>query len=659
MRRVQPRGLAVVALVVLMAAIAGSRPGPAVASDGLVVTSATRYDVRPDERVVAVTIDAVATNVTPDDAAGSYYYTGMTLPVHANATDISASSGGFALQTTIVEQTQEYQAVEVLFATEVNYGQQYGFRVSYRLSDALSESGGDTVVRQSFVAFPVWAFGSPEATNASVEVAWPDGYNTEVMFGSMRRTLDAGGPRLSAAGITDPTSFFAYVTGERDVARARAEFSVPMSNGDARVLMLAWPDDPDWLERQSAFLRVGLPALEQTIGLEYPVEGTLSVSEHAYRHLGTYAGVFNPAVATILLRYDADAFVALHEAAHAWFNGTLFDERWINEAFASYYAAEVATALELPFEPVELTPEIADVAFPLAEWLDSGFEDQEREAYAYAATPALAAEIAELAGAEGLETVWVAARDGRLAYDAGSGDLRRAGDPEPAGWQRLLDLLEEETAADFDPIWREWVVSGTQAALLDERAAVRASYDALEEAAGDWQLPRSTRVLMDAWDFDAVADELEEIDGILDESTRLSASAEELGLDATQQLREVLEDRGIDAAQDEVAEQAAAITAIGAAEARLRGPFDAIETVGLIGEPAPASALGRARTAFEQGNDALAIESAGDAVEARDAASERGRLRLGAVVGLLLLVDVIAVAAFAVRRFRYRTTLTA
>ena len=44
----------------------------------------------------------------------------------------------------------------------------------------------------------------------------------------------------------------------------------------------------------------------------------------------------------IRVRYDADAFVTLHEAAHIWFNGELFGDRWIGEAWAEFYGVTAA-----------------------------------------------------------------------------------------------------------------------------------------------------------------------------------------------------------------------------------------------------------------------------------------------------------------------------
>jgi hypothetical protein len=649
------RATAALALAFALMALAGLFPPPAVAADGMIVTSHTRYDVRPDEGLVLVTIDAIATNVTAPTATEEYYYTGMTMPLHPGASQITASSGGGALPATIVEATDDFVAVDVLFGVQLLYQQSYGFQISYVMRDDGVEPGRDTVIRQSFVGFPVWAFGSPDATTASVEVAWPRGYAVDVPFGSMRHSLAEGGPRLTADAIDDPTSFIAYVTGEREVPRIRHEFTVQMATRTANVLMLAWPDDPGWLERQSDHLVRGLPELERAIGVDYPVNGTLSVSEHAQRHLGGYAGIFNPRVATIQLRYDADAGVALHEAAHAWFNGSWFADRWIDEAFATYYAERVASQLGMDFVPFELTPELQASAFPLNAWLEVGLDDPGREDYAYAATPLVATEVATFAGDEALARVWQAAADDRLAYATTDDDPRAPGDPDPEGWQRLLDLLENETSQDFDPIWVEWILESDDAALLAERDATRATYDATATAADGWTLPRSTRLLMDAWAFEDASDELEEASGVLDRRAELDAAARQLDLDVTAQLQAAFEDDGIAAAQREADEQLAALDAIADATTELATEPHLIERIGLLGEAEPANALDAARSAFEAGDDPAAADAAADALAGATDAMERGRTRAGVGAGALLAIDAIAMAVIATRRRRPRS----
>ena len=73
--------------------------------------------------------------------------------------------------------------------------------------------------------------------------------------------------------------------------------------------------------------------------------------------LRLFRQVFDERLDTITVRYDVDPFVGLHEAAHIWFNGALFEERWIGEAFASFYAEEAARRAGAVAVGFELTPE--------------------------------------------------------------------------------------------------------------------------------------------------------------------------------------------------------------------------------------------------------------------------------------------------------------
>ena len=112
----------------------------------------------------------------------------------------------------------------------------------------------------------------------------------------------------------------------------------------------------------------GLPVLQGLIGLPYGVSGTLVVEEAAPTRLGDYAGTYTQATATILVRYDADAYVALHEAAHVWFNETLVDQRWINEGFAELYGVHAATAIGEQGDPFSLTDDLLKQRIPLNDW---------------------------------------------------------------------------------------------------------------------------------------------------------------------------------------------------------------------------------------------------------------------------------------------------
>src|SRR4029077_2625324 len=94
-----------------------------------------------------------------------------------------------------------------------------------------------------------------------------------------------------------------------------------------------WPDGPRSGTSMAGLIDDGLPALQRLIGLPYDAPGTLVIEEAATSRLGDYAGIYNKLSGIIRVRYDADAYVGLHEAAHIWFNGDLFRDRWIDEAY--------------------------------------------------------------------------------------------------------------------------------------------------------------------------------------------------------------------------------------------------------------------------------------------------------------------------------------
>ncbi|MGH2429807.1 MAG: hypothetical protein ACRDGV_13175 [Candidatus Limnocylindria bacterium] len=635
--------------LLLLPAVVGAGPTVEANEDGLVVTSSTTYEVFPEEGRVHVIVDATATSLTPNTATHQIFYSGMTLPVHPDASAVQASAGGVAIDAGVVEITDHYQAVEISFGREVFFQQSYAFRLTFDLVDAGGAPERETRIRPSFVAFPVWAFGTERATGASVEVRMPAGYSPTIPFGVMRLLPSGeGATRLVAEGIDDPPSFFAYVTGERPGAWAEELLEITVGGTTASVQLLGWPDDPEWSDFMRDLLTDGLPAMSEAIGLDYPIAGTLSVSEHAYGRLGNYAGVFNDIADTIQVRYDVDAFVGLHETAHIWFNGSLFEERWIGEAFASHYAETVGTALGHEIAVFDLTPDLRSVAFPLNAWEGIGVADLDQEDYAYAATHEVGRLIARLAGEDELRTVWRAAHTNEFAYAADGDPSAETGEPTTsAGWQRLLDLLENRTDADFGPIWREWIVTDDQLRLLDQRQATRLAYEETAEDAAGWSMPRSIRLLMGAWQFDDANHRLDDAEEILDAWRDTVTVTARLGLTPPATVRSSFESGALDAAAQSVRAQDAALDAIGAATNRTADPVELVELLGLIGSGEPDSALEVARDRYEAGELDAALDLARAAEAQRDGAAGRGRERVALVGGGLLMLDAAAMGALA------------
>src|SRR5207253_6249153 len=162
------------------------------------------------------------------------------------------------------------------------------------------------------------------------------------------------------------------------------------------VVVRAWQDDAAFGKRTTSLLKIALPRLGAAIGIPVPMEAgragaqPLAIQEAVTRGSGGYAALFDPAQARIDAAYDASPAVVLHEAAHAWFNGSLVADRWIAEAFASYYAEVAGASLKVAFRSPELDDTKRASAIPLNAWGPVGTAPAPAEAYAYAASLSIA-----------------------------------------------------------------------------------------------------------------------------------------------------------------------------------------------------------------------------------------------------------------------------
>jgi hypothetical protein len=653
--------LVAVAAAVLLGGLALVPPPAARAADtGLQIVTSTRYVALPAEKRIAVTIDAVATNTTPDPANGRYYYTAARFAVQPAIKNLSASSGGQVIAARIVDSSAEFTTIEVAFGRAVFHGQSESFRVSFDITDPGGLPNRDVRVAGSLVAFPIWAFGTENTPGCTVTVVIPSGYTVTVEAGTLTSAAGSGGTTiLTAPAIPDPYSFFAYVTAEKPGAFRNTTATVAFPDGTVQVLIRAWDDDPDWGTRLGELMSRGLPVLRNLIGLPYLVHGELKVEEAATSRLGDYAGVYNDVTETIDIRYDADGYTALHEAAHTWFNGNLFPDRWIGEAWAEYYGVAAGKAIGTTGDVFTLTPTLQAAKIPLNSWGTIGSEPVNTEDYAYAASYEVAQLIADRATTAGLQKVWQAAHAGAGAYQpvhAAAGAAPEKGvSVDVAGWQQLLDLLEERTGTNYDDLWRTWIVTPGQASLMDARVKARATYADTVTLAGDWELPPVIRYDMGAWDFRSADDLMVAARAVLADRSTIQTRATSLSLTVPDTLRKDFEAGPTFAAADkDAAEQLTALDAIGSATTTLASDPSPVEWVGLLFAD-PTTQLAAARTAFEDGQATEATAQADAARAEREGAADAGRLRVAVTGGSLLVIDGLAMGALAVRRRRRRT----
>jgi hypothetical protein len=628
---------------------AASRP-VAAAGDALSLTAATTYTVQPPKHVVRAVLDVVATNNKPNTTSGGivtrYFYQGARLAIQAEARNVRATSGGSRLTAT-VKPADGYAILEVRFRKDLFYHETVNIRVTFDLPGGAPRSKSNIRVGTAFATFVAWAFGD----TGSVRIVVPAGFEATTTGSEVRRSTSNGATVFNASDIQDVGAWYAVVNADRPAGLTSTRLDLP---GGEHVVIRGWPEDREWRGRVSTLLTAGLPELVKLIGLDWPVAGDLEVFEVHTPLLEGYAGVFFENQNKIEVSEDLDDLTIIHEASHAWFNGDLFDGRWLNEGFADAYAARTLdTVGEGGWVPDKVDP-TDRAAVPLADWTHPGrisdAETNAREHYGYEASWTVIRSLLNEIGVDGMRAVLFAAKHHQIAYVG-------AVEPETVGgavdWHRFLDLLEEAGGSTTaDGLYRRWVVRPEDGALLDTRMAARSAYHGLVDTGRGWLPPAFVRVPMSGWDFAGAEQRIPVAAAVLATRDHIAALVEPIGLDVPAGLRAAYESAttSLASAQALADQEQAAAQVLVAAESAAGAPRDMVITLGLIGE-SPDAALVVARTAFQAGAPD-AIERAETVTAMVGAAGAAGQTRLVVGGGGLLLVLVLLVAVITTRRRR-------
>ena len=664
-------------LLLAVIAATGLLAGPVAVSEvraatpDLTIVSNARYEVQPAQHRVRVTLDMVLTNHLRDTTTKRYYFDRAFLSVLPGTSGHKLSwSGAGTPRVKVTQKTATHALLQLDLAARVYSGKSASYRLVFDLVDKGGAATRDLRIGDSLVSFPVWAFATNSTPGSTVRVVFPAGFEARLESGAMAGpTTDAGGRVVFQTGkLSQPLRFFAYLVADRPGDFASKTSTAMVGDVPVEITTQSWTDDLAWQGRVGGLVRRALPLLSERIGLPWPRDGGLIVHETLSRSTDGYAGLFDPASGQIDIAYYADDFVVLHESAHSWFNGHLLADRWANEAFASYYGLDAATRLKVKATGAALTPAMEIAAIPLNAWGPAGDGDKATEDYAYAASLALARAVAERAGDDALRAVWsdASARVGAYQPPPAAGDPVAAiggvaADPElvdgAPDWRGLLDLLEENTSASFDDLWRTWVARDEDLDLLDARKAARARYAEVVAVAGEWTLPRAVRDAMRAWRFDEATRLLDEAAAILAKRTDIVTRAGASGLTAPDTLRAAFESPdGFASATLEAAAELEAIARYDRAVAARPVEPDTLEAVGLWGT-APAVELDRARALFATGDLTGSAQASAAAESAWSGAADLGRGRLVSIAALLLailLAAVLVVSWLRGRRHRRR-----
>ena len=629
------RGVALASAVVAASwlGIAPPGPQPTLGAEYWLKTNAV-YEVRPGRESALVTIDVTFRNTTPDPSGRFSVFEVIDLAVHSGARQLRARDNRGSLNASL-DRRDGVTVASIRPRQGVRYRETVRFTVTYLLPDGASQ---DVRIGPSVVIFPVWSFG----TSGRVTVEMPGAY--EVLVDGNPLSAERVGDELHLASgpVDDPTRWLALLTATLPSSYATLSETVTMAAGQVDLEVRAWSDDRAWGRRTLALMAEAMPLLEGAIGLDYRPTGPLVLVESLPASGGELSEPA-PGGTDIAVGFDVPAFTVLHQLSHAWFSTELAEERWVREGFASRAAATLADRLDAPppYDPLQAARNREADAFPLVSW-GAGESSADQDAYAYAASWAVAELLTREVGREAMQLAWRRISAGMDGYQPmGDEPPATGGLPAaPVDSRHLLDQLEAVSGMDLAGIFNEWVFDPATAGLLPARASARAALGDLLERSGDWGTPDPVRLALAGWRFGDAEAAIAEAQDWLAERDGLLNDMEVAGLTMPDRLRnEYQTGGGSQAARDELDAEAAVVATYREAQGRLDGSRSLVQQVGLLGGSQPDALLAEARVLF----------AGGDLVGAAEASSEaRDRLQLAGQDGLVRLVSAVVVAGLLV-----------
>ncbi|MBT8200273.1 MAG: hypothetical protein KJO36_07135 [Acidimicrobiia bacterium] len=507
-------------------------------------------------------------------------------------------------------------------------------------------------VNPALSAWEITVVGSPGKSN--VEILVPRPYRPEWAGTNSVAYIDKSDRvEIKVSRINNPTDFVLAVAARDDRKLDVREFNI-----DGNFVRLHfWPGDEEWANFVEDNARLALPVLRERIGRPWPEVDTLDIIESPRPYLIGYGGWYAINLGEIEVGELLLTSTLIHELTHAWFNDSLFQERFITEGLADTFARqaallllegdiapEVREAMEETLEVPEQPDLDSTVARPLLDWSSSAFGSFDIERYGYQTSFYVVNELYEEIGPDAFAEMLVAADLDYTAYPAS--------DPTEtvfvaANWRRFFDLAERIGGSEqADDLFRSYVLREEDAALLDERSAAIEAYEAFVLRSRPYDVPINVRDALNAWAFDAALERIDEADAALSDLLALDARAAASDFDLPIDLTQEYYAGDFDRIAPTLEVYSRALDRLDEVAPLRERSLSWLETAGL-GDTDINYYFDLATARINSGNPLGAIEAADQAVEQFSGLGAAGLRKIGlrAVIGAVLL----ALAGFAIR----------
>ncbi|MGA8045489.1 MAG: hypothetical protein WCA30_04410, partial [Dermatophilaceae bacterium] len=572
-----PAAAAALALVVTLLAA-----HPAHADAGLIVSSTSRYVVDAEGERVTGAITMTLRNVAPDETTddGSvrfFFYDAYGIPLPAETQDVRAVSGGdeLVVERLPIEGQSGFRLFQIQFP-DLLFGDSRTIELSFTLEGQPPRSEDPTRIGPGYATFSVFGPGDPGSN--TVEVVVPDDLTVDSTSDSFTEAPGSDGTTVYTSREDNLAPGFAATMSVRssEVGEGRA-----VTVGGVPLVLVPYPNDPEWADFIEERADVGLPVLVGLVGQEWPGEID-RIRQDSGSQVRGFEGWYSTREREIVLGEALDDGVLFHELAHAWVNTSTIEDRWLSEGLAELLAEETAERTDGTFTRPEEVDATDEAAVPLQTWDESpGFRGTDGDAWAYPASyqvvTALVAGLEDEALPELLADVVTATSPwdlpGRRTLSGGA--LRTT---------TFLDLLaahETPTVADgsAQSLYVNWVLTDEDAARLVDRAEATDAYTSFA-AGGPWGPPLAIRASMAQWDYPGALALMVERSELPAAAAAVQELSERTGTELPERIRSGYEDA--DSEQELNAAAAAVATATDALrryeEARAavdadRGPF--------------------------------------------------------------------------------------